>query len=85
MELVACPSCGYKTILEDFDICEICLWEHDPVQERNPDSTVGANRTSLRKAQEYFKAFGAHNKASVEHVRPLTKDDVRDPNWEPIG
>lgn len=52
-----CPVCGHKTFEHenDFNICPVCNWENDGVQEMNPDSTSGANHLSLNQARERFK------------------------------
>lgn len=79
---LTCPCCGYKTITDEYDICDICNWEHDCVQERYPDDT-GANGTvTLRQAQHNFLAFGACDETAVESVRPPGPDDERDPEWK---
>ena len=83
-QLLACPCCGYKTIYESFDICDICSWEHDPQMEVKPEEGGGANHISLREGQLNFARFGACDEASVKHVRKPTPQDVRDPNWKPI-
>ena len=31
-----CPVCG-KAHVDEYDICEVCNWENDPVQLVNPD------------------------------------------------
>lgn len=53
-----CPCCGYKTLDEPaigtFDICELCDWEDDLVQNSDPDYEGGANGICLREAQHYF-------------------------------
>ena len=50
-----CPVCG-KTYVNDYDICEVCNWENDPVQLKKPDLTGGANRMSLNQAKEAYNA-----------------------------
>ncbi len=49
-----CPVCGlfkfeYAGCLE---ICDICNWQDDIVQLRNPDETCCANQMSLNEARE---------------------------------
>ena len=41
-----CPVCGTKCQgeLPDFDICENCGWEDDPLQRDDPDYDGGAIR-----------------------------------------
>lgn len=53
-----CPVCG-KYEFEShncFDVCEICNWEDDAVQENNPDYKGGANKMSLNEAKAAYKA-----------------------------
>ena len=79
-----CAVCGYKTVTDSYEICHICMWECDPAQEKDPDSRTGANRISLRKAQENFRRFGAIDKRAVEYTSPPGPDDEKDPNWKPL-
>ncbi|WP_404460578.1 CPCC family cysteine-rich protein [Sutcliffiella horikoshii] len=51
-----CPCCGYRTLEEKppgtYEICEICFWEDDEIQFRDPDYEGGANELSLRNFQK---------------------------------
>ena len=52
-----CPVCG-KYLFEtwnDMDICDVCDWCNDGVQERDPDYRGGANRMSLNEAREAYR------------------------------
>ncbi|GHA65671.1 membrane protein [Formosimonas limnophila] len=56
-----CPCCGY--LVWDypdgtFEICDICLWQDDPIQKNEPNYSGGANDVSLNKAKENFKKYG---------------------------
>jgi anaerobic ribonucleoside-triphosphate reductase len=44
-----CACCGFLTLPEDslFEICPICGWQDDPVQNDDPDYSGGANSQSL--------------------------------------
>lgn len=82
---ITCPCCGYRTITEEFDICRICRWEHDLVQESNPDSFGGANSgVTLRQAQRNFVRFGACDQENLPDAKKPGPDDVRDPQWKPV-
>ena len=50
-----CPGRG-KAHVDEYDICEVCNWENDPVQLVNPDLAGGANRMSLNQAREAYNA-----------------------------
>ena len=51
-----CACCGNFTLEKDslFDICDICGWENDEVQEENPDFSGGANDMSLNQYKEFY-------------------------------
>lgn len=56
MKKYHCPCCGYRTLEEKppgtYQICEICFWEDDDIQFRDPDYEGGANELSLRNYQK---------------------------------
>lgn len=83
-----CPCCGYKTLGEEppdtYDICDICFWEDDGSQLRDPDYDGGANYVSLREAQQNFKKFGAIREECKTFVRKPNRSDLKDPNWKPL-
>lgn len=49
-----CPVCGRYTFQEndDYDICPVCMWENDGLQNKYPDLAGGANDISLNQARE---------------------------------
>lgn len=49
-----CVCCG-KTDVVEFDICPICSWEDDGVQNDDPDFAGGANEMSLNEAKEAYR------------------------------
>lgn len=53
-----CPVCGRFWFEKhgSLEICEICEWQDDLVQEMNPDEEGGANRMSLNQARAAYKA-----------------------------
>ena len=53
-KVIKCPCCGKSTVLE-YDICNICNWENDPVQLEKPELRGGANEMSLNEAIDAFK------------------------------
>ncbi|MEM7174098.1 MAG: CPCC family cysteine-rich protein [Bacteroidota bacterium] len=68
-----CPCCKYYTLEEgrenSFDICDVCYWEDDEIQEDDPSYTGGANDVSLNQARENFKKY----KAASEFVARFTR------------
>ncbi|MCL2362929.1 MAG: hypothetical protein FWC73_14105 [Defluviitaleaceae bacterium] len=45
--MASCPVCNKYNFEEDFDLCPICLWQHDRIQENEPHFAGGANDLSL--------------------------------------
>lgn len=81
-----CPCCGFKTLGEKpggtYDICDVCYWENDPLQFKDPDSENGANRVSLKQGQKNFREFGACERDMIKYVRQPNSDEARDDNWK---
>jgi hypothetical protein len=53
---VLCPCCGlgYVDAGHQNDVCDVCYWEDDPVQFRDPDYRGGANKLSLNEARKEY-------------------------------
>jgi hypothetical protein len=66
-----CPCCKHLTFdsVGEYDICPICFWEDDPVQEEKPDLAGGANKVSLVEAEQNFLKFGASEREFLKHCR----------------
>jgi hypothetical protein len=69
----ACPCCGFLTLCEGgggtFEICPICYWEDDDLQNRDPSYPGGANTLSLREARANFLRYGAMMTEMLQFVR----------------
>lgn len=52
-----CACCGKETLDADstYDICPVCGWENDELQEDDPDLHGGANKMSLNEAKRAYK------------------------------
>ena len=86
-ERFTCPCCGHLSFSEppgSYDICEICYWEDDLVQLRDPRYAGGANVASLLDAQVNFAAHGWCEERVAPHVRPAMPSEARDPTWRRI-
>jgi uncharacterized Zn finger protein (UPF0148 family) len=53
--MINCPVCGQYVFEMDFDLCPVCDWQHDRVQEIEPDLAGGANKESLNEAKNAWK------------------------------
>lgn len=51
---IKCPCCG-KVYVDEYEICDECLWENDPVQLDDPDFAGGANEMCLNEAREAYR------------------------------
>jgi len=58
-----CPCCGYYTITEIFDICDVCFWQYDETSHDKPDAVSGANGITLNEA---IKNYKKHNVSDIK-------------------
>ena len=75
-----CPCCEYLTFEEEpcgtYEICPVCYWECDGVQNSDPEYDGGANGISLRKARENFAKYRAVKREFVREVRRPLPDEL---------
>ena len=57
--MIKCACCGKETISEEYDICPVCGWEKDNVQERFIGMRGGANKLCLAEAKEMYRLTGS--------------------------
>ncbi len=57
-ESFECPVCGaaVQGAAGDYEICQVCNWEDDPVQRNDPSYANGANVLSLDAARQTWAA-----------------------------
>jgi Cysteine-rich CPCC len=74
-----CPCCGYLTFDEEpcggFEICPVCYWEDDYVQNNDPIYKGGANGISLNDAKLNYYKYGAIKKEFSKKVRKPLPDE----------
>lgn len=81
MKKMKCPCCGYYTIEEIFDICDVCDWQYDEVAHDKPDEYVGgANKMSLTEARTNYQKFGAKDIKFINNVRNPKKKEFPENN-----
>lgn len=53
----SCPICGYLTLDErsSFDICSICFWEDDGIDDIEENNDSGPNHMTLKEGREIFQ------------------------------
>ena len=54
------------------------------MQYEDTEFEGGANTLSLKQAQRNFATFGCTEERFLGHVRPLSPEDIRDPEWQPL-
>ena len=77
-----CPVCGefeFECRLSH-EICEVCGWQDDVLDENDSDAITGANQVSINEAREIYRnnikpLIDAH-KFSNNHKRELENDAV---------
>lgn len=71
--LFACPCCDYLTLPERgmYEICEVCFWEDDGVQ--NPEDYSMPNHMFLVQGQDHFLKLGACDERAVSFVKKEAK------------
>ena len=54
----ACACCGFETLPKDsmFEICPLCGWEDDDIQNDDPDYAGGANELSLNQYRSRWES-----------------------------
>lgn len=75
-----CPCCGCY-VLESagkYEICPVCYWEDDPLQESDPDLEGGANKLSLKVSRENYQRFGACEERFRKNVRRPLPEEMGD-------
>ena len=72
---IKCACCGEETIEEEYDICPVCGWEKDRVQEKFIGMRGGANRLSLAEARELYRECGYTDERLKKHL-PQNEDDI---------
>lgn len=70
-----CPVCQHHTleVVGDWDVCPVCGWNSDPVQEAMHDDPTGANGISLNEARRNYHEFGAVTRQKLTQLDPEDK------------
>ena len=63
-----CPCCGEGNITGLHDICPVCGWEDDEVQNDDPTFAGGANKLSLEESRIRFRELRKQNKIIVGSI-----------------
>lgn len=75
-----CPCCGFYTLPEraegNYNICPVCFWEDDRLQQEDDDLEGGANKVSLKQARLNYMEFGASDERFIDRVREATEEEL---------
>ena len=75
-----CPCCGFYTLPEraegNYNICPVCFWEDDRIQQEDDDLEGGANKVSLKQARLNYREFGASDERFIDRVREATEEEL---------
>ncbi len=76
----SCSCCGYLTLEEEgdgtYELCPVCYWENDELQNNNHDFEGGANKESLCPTRKNYKKFGAASYCFISMVRPPFSEEI---------
>ena len=83
-----CPCCENYTLNHDVyghygEVCEVCLWQSDEIQDNNPNIKEGFNPVSLNEARENYKRIGAITEKYVRYARKPKKEELK--KWKDIN
>lgn len=75
-----CLCCNFKTLAYAeplfYEICPVCYWENDPIQNNDENYSGGANRISLIEAKKNYKTIGAVSSDALKYVRKPFDDEI---------
>jgi len=62
-----CPCCGYVTLPErgEYDICPVCFWEDDGIDDPDFDPSLSPNHMTLRQGRQNFLKYGAYKNEEI--------------------
>jgi hypothetical protein len=73
-----CNCCGFRTLTvsNGYEICPVCFWEDDPVQNEDLQYSGGANSLSLEETRHNYIEMGASQREFLNRVRPPTLEEM---------
>ena|SRR5579883_27559 len=73
-----CQCCGLLTLpsFSSYDVCPVCFWQDDPVQNDDCSYGGGTNGISLHQARQNWVDIGAAQRQYLDSVRPPEATDL---------
>ena len=72
-----CACCGFLTVTEEHEVCPVCFWEEDKVQNADVLYEGGANEMNLKTARENYRKYGAVSEKYIDKVRKPKKEEEK--------
>jgi Cysteine-rich CPCC len=81
---VPCSCCKNLTLPQAnrYEICPVCFWESDPMQNNDENYIGGANTVSLAQARLNYQKFGSVTNEAKNYVRSRLAAEI--PNEDPV-
>lgn len=81
MKRYPCPCCGYLTYPVPREeaiayICPVCFWENDVFVTSDDEPSDENHGSSLRKARENYRSFGACAHTMLRYVREPKPEEI---------
>ena len=81
MKRYPCPCCGYLTYPVPREeaiayICPVCFWENDVFVISDDEPSDENHGSSLRKARENYRSFGACARTMLRYVREPKPEEI---------
>jgi len=75
---LACEVCGYITVSHPYDICTVCFWEQEMLDESEYDKATGGPNSDLSviQARQKFGKIGAVNERLLQFVVPPEAGEI---------
>ena len=85
MKKAKCPCCGYYTLKvtngsHEDEICQVCFWHSNFVQDNDPNFSEGAHEMSLNEAKQNYQKVGTVSSEYLSYVRKPMKDELPENN-----
>lgn len=74
-----CACCGYFTLEEghgSYEVCPVCFWEDDKLQNKAETCIDGANQVCLQEAKQNFMVYGACEERFSALVREPMEEEL---------
>jgi hypothetical protein len=77
-DVFLCEVCGYKTVSHPYDICTVCFWEQEMLEESEYNEPTGGpnDELSVNDARRNFEKLGAVSERLLQYVVPPKAGEI---------